>query len=207
MPLLPYCVLLTKALGKLPAKGIRDAEIQTKHVGELASLYSEVEKSRIALATFQQAALEFHRVVHGVFDYAAVIPFRFPTWLSEEELEDHLKKESAHYHAFLTHHADQVQMELRLTHLSGNASQKPASTGTEHLRARAAQLHHFEQSAEELKTLLSAEVVDWRERDLQEGKRLYALVERSDVVNFRERLSQQKVRWSGPWPATEFLTE
>jgi len=204
MLVLPYCVYLGKSIGKIPAKGVLDAEVQAKQCGPLVVLYSEIERSRIAPETFQQSALEFHRVVHAVFDSAAVIPFRFPTWLSAEELADHLQKESERYQAFLTLHADHVQMELRVTQPSSESLPAPSS-GTEHLRARAARLHQSEKAVEGLKTLFAPEVLEWRERDIPEGKRLYALVERGQVAHFRERLSQRSVRWSGPWPATEFL--
>ena len=203
MLLLPYCVVLTKCLGKSPVKGIHGAEVRTAVVGELTVLYSEIEKERILPEQFQDAALEFHRVVHAAFANAAVVPFRFPTWISTEELADHLKLEAERYRLFLTHHADHVQMELRLR-LTAGETQRP-STGTEHLRARAAQLRQAENAAREIKQLLADYVIEWRERDIPEGKRLFALVKRGDVASFRERLSGRGLSWSGPWPAMEFL--
>ena len=205
MPILPYCVLLTKVLGELPATGLLDERVQTETHGELAVVFSELEKSRITSQNFQQAALEFHRVVHSLFEHAAVIPFRFPTWLSAGELRAHVETESTRYQAFLTGHQDHVQMEMRVTQSSAGASERPAASGTEHLRIRAAQLHKLERAVEELKYLLSAEVLAWRQRDTPEGKRLYALVERRHVPSFREKLSNHAMRCSGPWPATEFL--
>jgi hypothetical protein len=194
---------MTKSSYKLPEKGVDGTTVQTKSCGELTALYSEMETSQITPAIFQQAALEFHHVVHGVFADVAVIPFRFPTWLRVEELAAHLEKESERYQAFLRRHAPHVQMELRLAHASVAA--QPASSGTEHLRARAARLHEVEDAARELKQLLGDQVQEWREHDIPEGKRLYALVERTHVTTFREKLSGRTVRWSGPWPATEFL--
>lgn len=205
MPILPYCILLTKSLGELPATGLLDERVQTETHGELGVFFSELEKSRITSQNFQQAALEFHRVVHSLFEHAAVIPFRFPTWLSAGELRAHLETESARYQAFLAEHEDHVQMELRVTQSSAGASERPAASGTEHLRTRAAQLHQIERATEELKQLLSGEVLEWRQRDIPEGKRLYALVERRHVSSIREKLSNHAVRYSGPWPATEFL--
>lgn len=203
MPLLPYCVLLTKSSYELPEKGVAGTAVQTKRCSELTALYSEMETRKITSAIFQQAALDFHRVVHTAFADVAVIPFRFPTWLTAEGLVTHLEKESGHYQAFLTRYAGHVQMELRLAHASVTA--EPASSGREHLRARAARLQEVEDAAKELKQLLGDQVQEWRERDIPEGKRLYALVERTRVTNFKEKLSGRSVRWSGPWPATEFL--
>lgn len=203
MPRLPYCVVLTKALVNAPAIGVQSANVQSTDIDELTVLYSELGMSQITPQTFQQSALEFHRVIHTAFAQAAVIPFRFPTWLSADELANHFQKELTTYRLFLTKHADHVQMELRIAQAS--AVSPPDATGTQHLRRRAAQLQEIDNAAQELKHLLAAEALDWRERDIPEGKRLYALVDRRAIVAFRERLSGRGSRVSGPWPATEFL--
>ena len=203
MPRLPYCVVLTKALVNPPAIGVQGANVQSTDIDELTVLYSELGMSQITPQNFQQSAFEFHRVVHAVFAQAALVPFRFPTWLSADELANHLQKESTTYRSFLTKHADHVQMELRLAQAS--AAPHPDATGTQHLRARAAQFHEIDNAAQELKQFLAGEALDWRERDIPDGKRLYALVERRAITAFRERLSARGLQVSGPWPATEFL--
>jgi hypothetical protein len=158
--------------------------------------------NEISSDCFQQSALQFHHVVQAVFADAAVIPFRFPTWLSEEGMTTHLERESDGYESFLTRHAKHVQMEFRV---ASHSEQGPASSGTEHLRMRAEQLRGVEKAAQEMRSLLAADVVDWRERDIPGGKRLFALVDRSRVARFRERLSECGVLVTGPWPATEFF--
>jgi hypothetical protein len=195
--------VLTVSFRKVLVTGVRGAEVLATNVGELTALYSEIEKEQIVPEQFQDAALEFHRVVHAAFANAAVVPFRFPTWISTEELADHLRDQAERYRSFLTQYADHVQMELRLTLAPGDMDR--ASSGTEHLRARAAQLHQVENAAEEVRRLLAGDVIQWRERDIPEGKRLFALVKRADVASFRERLSGRGLSWSGPWPAMEFL--
>jgi len=200
--ILPYCVLLTNSADKLPSKGVRDTRVHAQDAGRLTVIYSEMEQNEIASDTFHQSALEFHHVVQAAFAGVAVIPFRFPTWLSKQEMAEHLEKESAGYQLFLTEHAEHVQMEFRV---AAHPEQGPASSGTEHLRMRADQLREVHKTAEELRNLLAADVVDWRERNIAEGKRLFALVERSRVARFRERLSERGIRVTGPWPATEFL--
>lgn len=207
MTLLPYCVLLTNSLGKLPDKGVRGIGLNLMEGGQLSALFSEMERSEVDPDSFHQSALEFHNVVHALFAYAAVIPFRFPTWLSASELSQHLEKEGSRYQTFLTRHANDVQMELRLKLEIQSATKQSSRTGTEHLRVRAAQLHKIEETAGEYKQLLLNEVSEWHERDIPDGKRLFALVARDRVSAFRERLSGRSIRWSGPWPATEFLAE
>ena len=210
MPVLPYCIFLENPRLELPVRGVQGSDIQIIAVDRLTALYSEIQKSRLSASTFQQDALAFHDVVHGVFGHAAVVPFRFPSWLSLTELTDHLRKESERYERFLNIHAEHVQMELRLAAPAPSLSDRPASSGTEHLRGRAARTRHLRESADGFRQLLAAEVIEWRERDLPEGLRLFGLVHRDHVASLREKLggrgSDVSVRWSGPWPATEFLT-
>jgi hypothetical protein len=206
MAVLPYCILCAKSRTGIPEKGIRDSEVQQLTEGSLLALYSQVERNKISAQNFRHAAVEFHDVVHAVFKHVAVVPFRFPTWLSESELAAHLREESARYQDFLTHHAHHVQMEIRIALPTGEASQ-PASSGTEHLRQRATQSRELHSTKEKLKQLLSAEVIEWRERELPNGLRVYALVERNGVPAFREKLTGHEGTMShtGPWPAMEFL--
>lgn len=208
MQILPYCILLQDSGASIPGQGIFGSSIQELSEGALLALYSELVRSDISAKTFQPAALEFHKVVHTLFDQAAVVPFRFPTWLTPPELSRHLQEASQRYTRFLTDHARHAQMEVRLR--ASNTSLTNAMSGTAHLRARAAGLHQLRSTAEALKSLLTSEAIEWRERDAPQGLRLYALVNRTDIAKFREKLSEREhdvsVRWSGPWPATEFLS-
>src|SRR5436309_13879783 len=115
MPVLPYCILLRNSAICIPETGVMNSQVHQLSTGDLLALYSEIEKSDIQAKAFQPAALEFHRVVHAVIENAAVVPFRFPTWLTLPELTRHLKQESQRYTSFLTNHANHVQMELRVT--------------------------------------------------------------------------------------------
>ena len=208
MTVLPYCILLGDSVAAFPETGVLNSRIHQLTERDLLVLYSELSKSDISPKTFQSAALDFHEAVHAVFSHAAVVPFRFPTWLTSPELSKHLQQESLRYSTFLSRHAQHAQMEVRVTP-PPTGSVADAKTGTEHLRARAAESRHLRNTAETVKKLLSSEAIEWRERDTPQGFRLYALVDRANIAAFRERLSkcehQINVRWSGPWPATEFL--
>lgn len=207
MSVLPYCILLRDFPSAIPETGVRNSRVHRICEGDLLALYSELLRTDIRPEKFQPAALEFHRVVHAIFDEFAVVPFRFPTWLTLPELSEHLQRESQRYAIFLTNHANDVQMEIRLR--SASSSPTKAASGTAHLRARAAESRELRDTAEQVKKQLSSEVIEWRERDTTNGLRLYALVGRASIPAFRERLGKRahdvSVRWSGPWPATEFL--
>ena len=210
MPVLPYCIFLANPRLEPPVRGVQGSEIQIIAVDRLMALYSEIEKSLLSASTFQQDALAFHDVVHEVFGHAAVVPFRFPSWLNVTELADHLRKESERYERFLSAHAEHVQMELRLAAPAPSLPDHPARSGTEHLRGRAARTRQLRETADEFRHSLAAEVIEWREREVPEGLRLFGLVHRDQVAGVREKLGGRgpdvSVRWSGPWPATEFLT-
>jgi len=207
MSVLPYCILLHDSTTSIPETGVLTSRIHRITEGDLLALYSELSRSEISPQKFQSSALEFHRVVHAIFDECAVVPFRFPTWLTPPELSEHLHQESKRYTTFLTTYANDVQMEVRLK--LAISSPTSAATGTAHLRARAAKSRELRDTAEDLKEQLSSEVIEWRECDTPDGLRIYALVGRANIPAFRERLSKRahniSMRWSGPWPATEFL--
>src|SRR5689334_22730964 len=97
MPVLPYCILLRDSATSIPETGVLNFRIHQVSEGVLLATYSELQRGDISAKMFQPAALEFHKVVHAIFDKAAVVPFRFPTWLTASELSAHLQKESQHY--------------------------------------------------------------------------------------------------------------
>jgi hypothetical protein len=211
MPLLPYCVLLGDLQTRFPATGLSGSAVRLLAHDELIAAYSHLEQTEFSVADLRQAALEFHDVVHAMFTDRAVIPFRFPTWLTAEKLGEHLEQQAEAYSKFLRDHADDVQMEIRV------AAQSELSTtrgsGTEYLRSRSTKAQKIRASADTLKARVAEFATDWRERPTPDGLRLFALVNRRGVADFRERLGSGAqmqnftCRVSGPWPATEFVPQ
>jgi len=205
MVLLPYCIVLGLNPEMFPKFGVRGAEVHSLAESGLAIAYSQIDKDGISAETFQKSALEFHDVVHAIFEQSAVVPFRFPTWLSESELREHVREHSSRYQTFLQQHREHVQMEVRIRVAPQAISE--SATGTEHLRSRAARLRQMEEGRKSVEQALSGEALAWRLREIPEGLRLFALVERRRIVSFREKLAKfgPALGGSGPWPATEFL--
>jgi hypothetical protein len=206
MSLLPYCIVSSGDAGLLPKTGVAGHEIRSFEESGLAVGYSQIEKTEISAELFQQNALEFHNAVHVVFGRVAVVPFRFPTWLSEPELRRHMREHSLRYRSFLQLHRSQVQMEIRIHVVRQN---EMADSGTQHLRARALELRSMDATASTVKKSLANEAIEWRQREIPEGLRLFALVERDHIAPFREAIARldANLRCSGPWPATEFLDQ
>jgi hypothetical protein len=203
MPLLAYCILLDSGAISFPTQGVLASKPESIAESGLFALCSELEPAAISPGNFQQAALEFHHVIQSTLAQSAVIPFRFPTWLSADEVKAHLRQQSPRYRDFLIRHADHVQMEVRIT--NPDTSTPEARSGAEHLRARAAQLRSVREHAKQVKQQLADTVIEWRERETGDGMRLYALISSKSVEWFREKLNRISVRASGPWPATEFF--
>jgi hypothetical protein len=211
MLLLPYCVFLPGSV-EVPETGINGTSVRQLRSGDLTATCSDLQPSVVAGDRLQRAALDFHDVVHAIFTHKSVIPFRFPTWLSEVELRAHLEEKSEQYQNFLYEHADKVQMEVRLWPFEG--TQVHASSGTEYMQRltfRFTQLHGDALGVQH-RVGNSVPVREWRVNRSRDMVRLFALVGRADVTQFREavtaaiRPGNTRLRVSGPWPATEFLT-
>lgn len=227
MPLLPYSVFLADN-AELPRTGVEDRVVHRLDLDDLTVIYSELGTDEISRNNFKEAAFGFHEVVHAVFEQRAVIPFRFPTFLTEAELRNHLDKESQQYANFLRAHAHDVQMEIRiyrtevprnamdeakslLDDLQTVARSKPAN-GTEYMMRLLELKMPLQNTAREVQRISEHLVHEWKTDESRDAIRLFALIPRKDIDNFRDRLSQRVVeradthmRVTGPWPATDFF--
>jgi hypothetical protein len=206
--LLPYCVFLAN-LAKVPRTGVEDRRVHQLDLAGLSVIHSDLGTNEIAGDKFKAAALRFHEVVHAVFEQRAVIPFRFPTLLTPEELRDHLHKESEDYLKFLRAHPDDVQIEVRLWRVEAERP-KPAG-GTEYMMRLSEHLMLLQSAARKVQRASAHLVREWKNDEDHETFRLFALISRKHTDDFRERLAATvqradvHMRVTGPWPATEFF--
>jgi hypothetical protein len=203
--LLLYCVL-EKPKQDLASAGVADQPIHHLDVEQLTALYSGFARAR---NLDQQDALRFHQVLKSAFDHQAIIPFRFPTWLeTETELRDHLRDNHQNYAADLDRLRDFVQMELRIVY---DSAQRPTTSGKEYLEAKLQRSQRLQAAARAARDSAADLISDSKERQSDDGLRLYALIDRKGAALFRERIqslqpaSPLTILVSGPWPATEFL--
>lgn len=216
--LLPYCIAESNPAGAA-TPGMRGAAV---HVLEHAGLFCFVSQHAPPPREFtREDALAFHRVVGDVFRHVAVIPFRFPTLLpDEEELRAFLDPHAADYREELQRLREFVQMEVGIAIRAGEAAargsavpgRKPSrpGAGANDLHQRQAQHAPLEATAGQLKAAAGKLAHAWHAHEISIGLRCSALVARADVEEFRERLAElgalpHKVVVSGPWPATEFM--
>lgn len=209
---LAYCAFQYGPEISVPSMGVKTAPVHVASRGALRLLWSEVEWP-FNPAEMQKNAVEFHGVVHHVFNQTAVIPFRL---LSAFENETALN-------AFAAEHQDRflddlerlrhfVQMEFVVYPAPGRILEDKNS-GTAYLEQKAGLLRAIEQQVDSVRHALGELSHQVVVREARSGHRVFVLVERGKEEGFRvavkgiavpEALAQ---RTSGPWPAAEFLSE
>ena len=211
---LPYCIIESESSAALPSAGVRGARIETFSCGPLQCLVSR----HAALENVsRQDALAFHAVVESVFHQVAVVPFRFPTLLaSEAELEAHLKSHHETYAGDLHRFRHLVQMELHIAAKNTEPTGGGSGSGTGYLQERSQSTRALASAAQDARQRLGELVREWQQvAPLTAGQpslRCYALVARSEVQGFREKLLSHSMpvgitmALSGPWPATAFMS-
>src|SRR5436189_5366958 len=85
MPVLAYCITEARSELAIPAAGVGSMPVKAVVAGPLQCFVSRFESGSMeGKATIRESALEFHRTVQELFRQAAVVPFRFPTILADE---------------------------------------------------------------------------------------------------------------------------
>lgn len=211
MSILAYCVSQAHHFLDAPIVGVAGASVYEVEDLGLRAWYSEVEADTFSGADHvTKAALEFHHFISAVSREGTVLPFRFPTILgTPDELRTHLEEKAQWYMNALRRSEGLAQFEARI--LSKTKLAPDAESGKQYLEQRR-QLR--ERSAEAVKRLLRGLDDYLREHHVKEdlqGTRVYLLIERSRVGQFREASARIdipqgfEIRLSGPWPPTEFL--
>lgn len=202
---LPYCAFVPGAFA-IPESGVHGSEVHRLDTEGLSIVYSELLPTDLQSDRLQSAALEFHQTVHSIFAHTAVVPFRFPTFLDDSELKQHLVERATDYLDFLQNHANHVQMEIRVLPAEHAATQ--AGSGTEYMNKKAAERRRLLNAADKTEQIEHART--WSRREVRDAIHLFALVDRPQVNAFRDAaanlmLEDVKLRVTGPWPATEFF--
>jgi hypothetical protein len=192
--------------------GVAGAAITTKEIANLRCFYSETTESSRA----RDAALEFHRVVQAILSAEDLIPFRFPTFLSDEaELALQIQEHAAEYHTWLERVRGRVQMEIRIARRDQASEpalgdQRPI-TGAEYLRSRQGRQAAMQGAAAVFEKMAQEMLQGWRRRESSDHIRCFALIARDGVGDFQNAVEKADIppdliaRVSGPWPATEFF--
>jgi hypothetical protein len=207
---LAYCAFLEHANLSLPESGVSGAQVQQVSKGELRLLWSSVDWP-FPDSSVQRSAVEFHGVVTHMFSQGAVIPFRLLSVFDDAaSLSGFLAANRCGFIADLDRLRGVVQMECVLYF----APQTRARiSGREYLQGKADLLKKAEEFEGRMREALGALSQGMRRRESKNGSRIFVLVNRGDEKKFHlivqglaipEHLAR---RTSGPWPASEFLSE
>src|SRR6185437_15967009 len=170
---LPYCVFVPGAFA-IPESGVHGSEVHRLDAEGLSIIFSSILPTDLRGDRLKSAALEFHQTVHSIFVHTAVVPFRFPTFLSDSELKQHLMDSAADYLDFLENHANHVQMEIRVVPAEHPATE--AGSGTEYMNKKAAERRRLLNAAD--KTVQIEHARTWSRREVRDAIHLFALVDR-----------------------------
>lgn len=215
MPLLLYGV--TEVRGNvfdLPT-GVGGAPVQRTEVSGLSCFYSL--NSTLSGTPPRESALQFHAVLQAILSAQDIIPFRFPTLVTEAELQSQVQEHATEYHEWLARVRGRVQMEMRIEYRdsepdSGKGDAGEVS-GAKYLQVRQKRLTMLESAAGILKSKAADFIHGWRQRSSSDRVRCFALVGREAVADFQRRMASAEIssdltaRISGPWPAMEFFRE
>lgn len=218
MQLVLYCVTKSEDIIQTPATGVGGSAVESVEDSGLRCFVSRTSGSGSTLGlAARESALAFHRVIQDIFRQCAVIPFRFPTMLvNQEEVAAHLREHAAEYHEACERLRHLVQMEVLIAYSGAKPGRNHAEStpsGAEYLSERRLRQVRLQSAAEAARAAASSLVRGWRQRSSQDRIRCFALIERGSVASFELQLSRVQMasdlmaRISGPWPASAFLKE
>lgn len=212
MSILLYCIAEEGASSDVGPGVAGGPVLQCKEAGLEAWFSRNTSIESWTGASLKQSAREFHNVLHLAFAARAIVPFRFPTLMrDEDELAAHLRDNTAEYSGQLKRFQTSVQMDISITSAEPVSLVALQTSGAEYLRSRQRQSDELHAIAKHIQELASETTLSWRNRLASNNLRLFALVHRDCVGVFREKLKRLSVpqnldvRVSGPWPVTEFL--
>ena len=215
MAVLAYCITEIQPEITVPHAGVRGTTIETIRVQDLQCLASQFDpQDLVGKAPMQEAALDFNRVLQDLLQQIAIIPFRFPTILTDETaLSQFLTEHQAEYRQMLHRLRNCVQMEIQLKQTSTQPLATAPKSGAEYLRGRQSQHQYIDSIVTRFREAAGTLAKEWRHRETSTGIRCFALVCRSDVQAFLRQMkgvsipTESEPRVTGPWPASEFLKE
>ncbi len=212
MPLLAYCMMEAEAVVDKPLAGVAGTTMEELEESGLRCLFSRFpSREHISRIPAMESALSFHQVLQVLFRQAALISFRFPTVVeNEEELQQYVREHASRYASDLFRLRHMVQMEIRLSTPRERGRGGLPASGREYLQGRQAQAAGLKAAAEQFRQATRAWVREWRERTTGEEIRCYALLDRNVLAAFQQAARELSIRWpgarlSGPWPPAEFM--
>ncbi|HEV8428760.1 MAG TPA: GvpL/GvpF family gas vesicle protein [Pyrinomonadaceae bacterium] len=223
MKLYAYCLCADLETFDNELGGVSGATVQVLKVEDLSVLVSTVE---VVPAT-QENALAHAAVVRSVFAQTTLVPFRFGTLGTEQQLRNYVTSHRVAFTNKLAQLRGCVEMDLKIVWRRSGAKATPSNQpvigpGTAFLRAKRRELLGDEQTAaqraelsgllrEELGSLIKDEEMELQPSPTVVLAKVFHLVESSKLEQYREKIAgvvetrrEMQVSMSGPWPPYSF---
>jgi hypothetical protein len=207
---LAYCIAEQKSHIHTPRTGVEAAPVGWIDVDRLRCFVSDFG-GEMPNAPVPEMVKAFNHVLQRIFAQTVIIPFRFPTIVeSEAVLRQFVASRAAEYSSALHRLRDKVQMDLRITAKPG-AREDSRQSGKAYLQQRRACHEEAQSVLQEFRRVSHSLAEEWVQRDSTSGIRGFALVDRSSLAAFLEKIARVVIpagvsaRVTGPWPPSEFV--
>ena len=216
--MLAYCIAEQQGQTEIPASGVEGAPVKWIDVGNLRCFVSEFG-ARIPSEPVPEMVTAFHQVLQRIFAQTAIIPFRFPTIVENEDvLRQFVESRSTEYSTALHRLRNKVQIDVRIS-LNPSANMTNASSlntsssqsGKKYLEDRRGRYRQAQSILDEFRRVSNSVAEEWIQRDTASGIRGFALMDRSAMPIFLENVRRVvtpadiSARVTGPWPPSEFV--
>ena len=210
--MLAYCVAEQQTQFNSLGTGVEGAPVRWIDVGELRCFVSDFA-AQMPYAPVPEMVKAFNQVLQRIFAQAVIIPFRFPTIVeSEDTLRQFVESRAAEYSGALKRLRNKVQMDVRIIFKAPeNVNSSSSKSGREYLEGRRERYQQAQSVMDEFRHVSNSLAEEWIQRDTPSGIRSFALVDRSSLAVFLERIGSVvtpadiSARVTGPWPPSEFV--
>jgi hypothetical protein len=209
---LAYCVAEQQTQFSSLGTGVEGAPVRWIDVGRLRCFVSDFA-AQMPYAPVPEMVRAFNQVLQRIFAQAVIIPFRFPTIVeSEDTLRQFVESRAAEYSGALERLRNKVQMDVRIIFKARESVNSSSSkSGREYLEGRRGRYQQAQSVMDEFRRVSNSLAEEWIQRDTPSGIRSFALVDRSSLAVFLERIGRVvtpadvSARITGPWPPSEFV--
>lgn len=208
---LAYCIAAQPNQIDLPQRGVEGAPVKSIDVGALRCFLSNFG-ARMPDQPVPEMFTAFNRVLQQIFAQTAIIPFRFPTIVENEDvLRGFVERRSTEYSGALQRLRNKVQMDVRVSVDRDGVPEPSLQSGKNYLEQKQTRYREIQSAFEEFQRVSGSLAEDWVQRAAPSGIRGFALVDRSSLPIFLERIARVRTpagisaRITGPWPPSEFV--
>src|SRR5450755_1678674 len=217
MPCILYCVARLNSDVIKDVAGVGDEPVRSQELSGLRVYWSEIADPETVLAegsARKGAELKYQQVLRQIVAQTTPLPLPFPVVLADPDgLVKYVADVREHLDEALTRLGDTVQYEMIASWTADDqADLATPVSGREYLNRRQESEGRIAAIDAKLRKVGAGCVREWRARQDRRKHHWFALVARNDRESFVSALRSAgqtegvRLRLSGPWPPSEFVT-